>query len=303
MLVKEACKVGARGAGVVIALWAGMQCGGSGDSGNRNGTGGSAGSSTGTGGTGTGTGGAPGAGGIIGTGGGTSGLDAPTTGTDVCPLPPTMAPDAVIYDGSRAGASCGQTTKPPRGAAWFSYDDGTAVDGGMPRLLRGDFGGCGGQTDCAMHITGAGFTNYGAGMGFDMLDMGGAAVPVDATAYAGIQFWARGTINGTRGPSYVSSPQTIHVKILTQLPDRRGDDFGFYCQMIMDGTTWTQCNSAFAAMSRDGFRNDTVPVAGDMLDLSQLLKIQFEFSKFTDPPDATPTSVGFDFWIDNVAFY
>jgi hypothetical protein len=293
----------------VVALLIGLRCGGSGNNDDRTtGAGGSGGSGTGTGGsagntggTVTNSGGSTGTGGA-GTGGGTGGVraDAGSPGTDVCPLPTTTAVDALLYDGVPPGATCLTTLNAPRNSFWFGYDDATS-DGGIPRSVVGAFGGCGGASDCAIHATGSGFTNYGAGMGFDLRDAPGP-VPVDATPYMGIQFSAKGTITGTRGPMYASSPQTIHVKFVDPTV-RAGDDFGGYCSMLMNGT-WTVCNLAFAALTRDGFGNTTVPVATDVLDRGQLLKIQFEFSKFSDPPDSgVVTPVGFDFWIDNISFY
>lgn len=223
-----------------------------------------------------------------------------TPGTDVCPLPTTTAMNPVFYDGVNGGAACGTSTKAPHMGYWFSYNDKSA-DGGAPMTAVGEKGGCGGTTDCAYHTKGSGFTNYGAGVGFDLSDNAQmVAQPFDATGFMGIQFFAKGTITGTRGAKYASVAQSIHMKFATS-KDRGGDDFGGYCTI---GADWTKCNLAFSAATRDGFKDAMVPVASDMLDLNQLLKGQLEFSKFSEAADAgTLTPVTFDVWIDNVSFY
>jgi hypothetical protein len=163
------------------------------------------------------------------------------------------------------------------------------------------------MSDCAYHVVGSGFTDYGAGFGFDINDDASAppvAQPFDVTGYTGLQFYAKGTITGTRGRPgmpYVSAPQTIHTKLLTSTV-RGGDDFGGYC--LISETEWTRCTLNFADALRDGFGAATLPVTGDVFDRPNLLKLQFEFSKFTDPPDAgTVTPVNFDVFVDNISFY
>lgn len=238
-------------------------------------------------------------------GGGSSGSAGPPdpgpVTPDSCGFPTTMAPNPILYAGAPTGtgASCSTSIVMPRNASWFHYDDMTG-DGGISVLAKAEIGGCGGTSVCAYHARtsgSGGFTNYGAGVGFDLFDDAmSAATNYDASAYTGIQYWAKGTIAGTRGPGFVSAPQTIHLKLVTAT-DRRGDDYGAYCPMI-DPQTWTKCTLDFSAAKRDGF--SPVPaVGGDTLDLNQLRKVQFEFSRLNDPT----ATVSFDVWIDEVAFY
>ncbi len=232
-------------------------------------------------------------------GGATGTAGSSTTGADICGLPTTSAPNALLYNGATTAPMCGTAIAMPRVGYWFNYGDSTA---GAMETGKGDFGGCGGPTDCAYHISGSGYTDYGAGIGFDLNDSSASppvAQPYDATAYMGLQFYAKGTITGTRGPKYASLAQQIHMKFVTAT-DRSGDDYGGYCTV---GADWTMCSLTFAAATRDGF-SSTPPVATDMFDANMLEKIQLEFSKFSQPADAgTLTPVDFDVWVDDVSFF
>jgi hypothetical protein len=165
--------------------------------------------------------------------------------------------------------------------------------------------------DCAFHASGSGFADYGAGMGFDLNDdSGNNAQPYDAHMFTGIRYWVKGTITGTRTTNYAAQDQTIHLKILAGTPplddggpsSRHGDDYGTYCPV--DPTNWTLCQVAFVDATRDGF-NSEIPKDTDMLDLTQLLKLQFELSRYSTQPEggAAPPPVNFDIWIDDVEFY
>jgi hypothetical protein len=204
------------------------------------------------------------------------------------------------------GMGCASNIPAPRNGQWFQYHD-NSDDGGLSMSAKAEVGGCGGMSLCAFHangpLMGTGFTGYGAGVGFDLNDNSASvATNYDATAagYTGIQYWAKGTTTGTRGAHYSLSPQTIHLKLLTAT-DRQGDDYGSYCPMI-DPSTWTLCKVDFSMATRDGFSMTPDP-ATDMLDLNQLQKIQFEFSRYSDPPTTPPTTVSVDMWIDEVSFY
>ncbi len=278
-------------------------------------TGGSAGSDTATAGTSSGAGAGnvagssssgAGAGGTTGTlggagatAGGATGSAGSSSGTDTCGLPTTTAANALLYNGATTAPMCGTSIAMPRVGYWFNYGDSTT---GAMETGKGDFGGCGGPTDCAYHITGSGYTDYGAGIGFDLNDSMASppvAQPYDATAYMGLQFYAKGTITGTRGPKYANLAQQIHMKLVTAT-DRSGDDYGGYCTV---GADWTKCSVTFAGATRDGF-SSTPAVASDMLDANMLEKIQLEFSKFSQPADAgTLTPVDFDVWVDDVSFF
>jgi hypothetical protein len=236
-----------------------------------------------------------------GSSGSSSSGGTPTT-PDLCGFPSTDAASPVLYSGAPVGPNCVTGIPTPRNGTWFPYHDASG-DGGLVVVDVATPGGCGGVSTCALHAYGpvpdaGGFLSY-AGVGFDLFDVSGAPTSygVFANHYTGIQFWAKGTLTGTRGTGYSSSPQTIHLKLITATY-RSGDDYGVYCPMT-DPTTWTLCRLDFAAAKRDGF-NTTLPVAMDTFDGNQLQKIQFEASTYNGPPPAAAT---FDVWIDEVSFY
>src|SRR6185503_13398146 len=83
---------------------------------------------------------------------------------------------------------------------WYVYDDQTmgghlTPQPGMPFTMEPIPGGrC--ASEYAMRMSGTGFAEWGAGMGFDF-GYGGTVngrvvkIPVDARAYSGVRFWAR----------------------------------------------------------------------------------------------------------------
>jgi hypothetical protein len=250
------------------------------------------GGSTGTAGAASGGTGTAGAGTTAGTGG------AATSGVDVCGLPTTTAANPLLYDGVTTAPNCNSAIATPRAGYWFHYGDSTV---GATQTAAGAFGGCAGAADCAFHTTGMGYTDYGAGIGFDLNDDSAqTAQPYDATPYMGLQFWAKGTITGTRGPKYAQMDQEIHIKLVTAT-DRSGDDFGGYCVI---GADWTKCSLSFADATRDGFSKTPDPTT-DVLDANMMLKIQLEFSKFSQDADAgvTIVPVAYDVFVDDVSFF
>ncbi len=240
-----------------------------------------------------------------------SGVDAAPPTPDLCGFPTTTASMPILYAGVPSGAAetCVTSIPAPRSGTWFSYHDATD-DGGLTVTGGAGRGGCGGTSICAYHAygptedAGTGFSIYGAGVGFDLNDVNGSPTNYDAMAagYSGIQFWAKGTSTGTRGPGYVLSPQTIHLKLVTAT-DRHGDDYGSYCTMV-DPTNWTLCKLDFSAAKRDGFSTTPDPTT-DMFDYDQLQKVQFELSLYTAPAGTAPPlpTVMFDIWVDEVSFY
>jgi hypothetical protein len=150
--------------------------------------------------------------------------------------------------------------------------------------------GKGGATDCGFHTTGMGFTKWGGGAGIDFHNFSSKSCPLDASAFAGIQFSVKGTTTGTQGDAYMKLDNVIRVNLNTTT-DFTGDDFGGWCPLTAD---WTTCKIDFATAKRVGY---ATTVTGTF-DKTKLVKIQFQSSKFD-----MATSVTFDFWIDDLAFY
>jgi len=214
-----------------------------------------------------------------------------------------------IYVGGMPDPACPGTVLLP-GSGWFSYSDvnvdaGLDIDASAVSLLY-EPNGCDGPNDCAVHVTGSGYSVY-AGVGFPL---NGANTPSDAGAgYTGLQVWVKGTTTGTRGPSasclpcgnFAQSSNTIKVVFVTSV-NRDGDEFSAYCPTQGDaGTGWVLCQMPFSGLKRDGY-SSTPPVATDMFDVTTLEKIQFQPSPYT-PLDGGVGTESFDFWLDDIAFY
>jgi hypothetical protein len=185
-----------------------------------------------------------------------------------------------------------------RSGYWFTFNDATPggvqtppagppfLPQAIPGMPCGDMHG--------MHTFGSGYTNFGAGIGFDLNHPSGMVRMVyDAHDFHGIVFFAL----GPEGPDGGES-QSVQVQFLEAATTPTG---GGKC----DPTTET-CQAHWAA---------TVPITGTgwnwytvdwMKDINQpawgtpaawdpstLLAIQFQVN-----PAKT-----FDFWVDNIAFY
>jgi hypothetical protein len=251
---------------------------------------------------------------------GTSSTSSTSATTDsggggACSLPSPGATNGTLYTGGIPNPFCPSTLASgwPNNS-WFGYFDsttaGTTDAAAFNFTHQGDTGGCDGTSDCAFHTTGANIPGYGAGVGFTLANNSN----FDASIYTGFQVWLKGTTTGTRGQGFVLSPNTVHVKFITALPDggdeRNGDDYGAYCPTLSDAGSdaWVVCTLQFAGLTRDGFRGTDSGAPdpnSDVFDPQNLQKIQFEISSFTPPVDASDQteSVTFDVWIDDVAFF
>ena len=180
-----------------------------------------------------------------------------------------------------------------RVGAWFTYNDESA--GGM-QSPTGEFtpaqGGAGGSAFSAS-MSGSGFAEWGAGMGFDLNnpgdDSGGAGVknPWDASGFTGVAFRARGNV-------------PVRVALVTQaiVSEEFGgnctpsDEEGMMCDDAHGMTfplndTWTQYVVPFASASQGGWG-----LAADF-DAATMTSIQFDVGANLD----------FEIWIDDIGFY
>lgn len=191
---------------------------------------------------------------------------------------------------------------------WFGYNDGTNDAGTFTHTAMEP--GCGGAGSCAYYAssTGAGFTNYGAGVGLTLNNNAN----FDASQFNGLMVYMMGTTQGTRTNGFMPQNDIVHVKLVTALPDggdeRNGDDYGGYCPLDNDAGAgcFTLCQLPFAGLTRDGFRgvdSGAPNPATDMFDPQNLQKIQFEFSLYSAPDGGVPTPVTFNVVIGYVTFY
>jgi hypothetical protein len=191
---------------------------------------------------------------------------------------------------------------------WFSYND-MSSEAGAP-MAGQQAGGCDSTASCAYHISGSGFTTYGAGAGITLASNN----IFDASMYTGFDVWLRGFTKGTRASGYSMTDNSVHVKFVTGsstdagADPRLGDDFGFYCTQLTGDTTnpcYTKCHMAFSDLKRDGFRSAEAGApdpSTDVFDPKNLVKIQFEFSLYQGADGGINEPVSFDIWIDGIAW-
>jgi hypothetical protein len=214
-----------------------------------------------------------------------------------CSLP---TPGLALYVGLLAPAC--PTAPLIGGNSFFSYNDGTAGDGGTVSLTYMT-PGCSGTGQCGVYASGSGYTGYGAGIGFTLNNNN----PSDAgVGFTGFLVYLMGTTTGTRGSGFQMANHTIHVKFPTST-NRDGDDYGAYCPTQGDsGTGWTLCKLPFAGLTRDCYAPADAgfpACASDMFDLSNLEKIQFEASLYSAEDGGVPSPVSFSIALDDIAFY
>jgi hypothetical protein len=176
--------------------------------------------------------------------------------------------DAVIY--ARDG----------RQGAWYTYNDATAGAVQNPEAMTSFTPTAGGAPASPLfmaHSDGAGFAEWGWGMGIDLNnagdDMGGPGLrmPYDGSAHTGIVFRARGDVS-------------IRLKILVEaiVPADAGGTCAEMCEdahgkiIALEGE-WTQFVVPFTDLFQEGWGFGEVD-----LDPATLMSIQFQVAKSTD---------------------
>jgi len=267
---------------------------GTGSAGTNSGFGGNAG--TGSGGTSSGFGGSTtGFGGTSSGFGGTSGTGTAGTGT----AGTGTAGTGTAGTGS-AGTGSGMVTdmiddlelgtgsilmKNNRVGAWYTYNDKTT--GGTQTPTAGmtfavDMTGGVNGSKCA-RTQGMGFTNWGAGMGFDLNNTGTAkGVYMGAGAYTGIAFQSKGSKFRIKVliPATTPTAEGGTCSAATGCGDNHGK--------IIDATTaWTAQTVPFSALTQEGWGTAAA------FSNAGIIGIQFQVAK----------GETFDFSIDNIGFY
>ncbi len=171
-----------------------------------------------------------------------------------------------------------------RAGYWGTYNDGTGTQTPAPGSpLKPEAGGAN-STGYAIHTSGSGFSDWGAGLQVD-LNNSGSRSPYDASAYGGITFFARGSGN-------------VRIELVTtaiSVPADGGncaeDCYDSHGANITLGDAWQQHTVVFGDVAQEGWG---APAA---FDPSQILGINF---KMTKPDEDTP--VDFDLWLDELKF-
>lgn len=221
---------------------------------------------------------------------------------------PASGADTIYLGGLPAGLCGSGFTYNGATQDWFGYNDGTSEAGAQ--VASQQPGGCDNTQSCAYHTSGSGYTSYGAGAGITL----NSNAVFDASQYTGLNVYLRGFTTGTRGPGFSQTNNTVHVKFITGAASdaatdpRDGDDYGGYCPIDGSdaGSCYTLCQLPLSALTRDGFRSTDAGVTDptvDMFDPQNLVKVQFEFSLYSEPDGGVPEPVSFDVWIDGISWY
>ena len=184
--------------------------------------------------------------------------------------------DAILAAGGRVGN-------------WYTFHDATATGVQMPS--EADFkpasGGAGGSKFSA-ETSGMGFTDWGAGMGFDLNNAGTTRGMYDAGKYKTLAFKAKGNV--TLRLAFEIAGTVPMTEGGTCMPSTT---MGMECE-DMHGTTikltadWAEYEIPFANLKQEGW-GKVVP-----FDAKTAMGISFQTA---DP------NVVFDFAIDDVRFY
>ena len=165
---------------------------------------------------------------------------------------------------------------------WYSAGDGTSTDltpGQDADFLQTEIPGGRGTSHYAARLTGSGFTDFGALMGFAPND----GKPYDASGASGLTFWMKSNVAAS-----VSFPT-----LETNSPSDGGEcaegeylcNNRFAFQITAPPNEWTEYHVPFAALAQNAGSATWQP--------SHLLHIDFAARR--DTP--------FDVWVDDVAFY
>lgn len=182
-----------------------------------------------------------------------------------------------------------------RSGGWWAASDGSAGGTMVPSPDREappeplPIPRC--ESRYAMHVTGAGFEEWGAILGVSFVWANGGQLPYDASRHEGVTFWARIGDTSTNTvrvafPDINSEPEggicTDDGSLETGCFDTRG--------VVVTGLSqqWKRYRIPFAGASQRGFGLPTDALATD-----QLYGLHFFFEAGTV----------FDFWVDDLMFY
>ena len=179
---------------------------------------------------------------------------------------------------------------------WYVFDDGTdggvltPPQGSLASLVISTIPGGRGSSLHAAHVSGnAGFTNYGAGMGFNLNSPSSTAPPgvFDASGHVGFTFYARalgdaGTTNVTF--NVVDQPRALAASG----GDCDGGTFcsGYYGYPMVLTPTWRQVTIYYSELQPPNW------AAGPAFAPGEMIGCQFQANQ----------GYAFDLWIDDISF-
>jgi hypothetical protein len=162
-------------------------------------------------------------------------------------------------------------------------------------------GRCG--SSFAQHVTGGGFTSYGPSLSQDFLYKDGktmmvVGMPMDASTFTGVMFWARKGDTAGAAPTLRLIVNDVTTHELGDVCDPKAAPGvgGEMSEACWDGwmteralpSTWTLVKVPFTVMKQGGFGKKGAAIQTD-----KLYGLSFQM----------PNMATFDFWIDDVSFY
>src|SRR5262249_39465772 len=132
----------------------------------------------------------------------------------------------------------------------------------------------------AAHMSGKGFTTWGAGMGLDLNHPGGGTrASLDASKYKGVTFWAMAGAGATT---------SLRVNFPDKDTDPSGGTCGTKCQdhfgaVLTLSSSWTQQTIQFSDLKQQGWGT-----AAASFDAKSAYGVEF----------MVPANTTFDLWID-----
>ncbi|MCA9680934.1 MAG: hypothetical protein KC457_01965 [Myxococcales bacterium] len=164
---------------------------------------------------------------------------------------------------------------------WYVFNDGSAGGTQTPpaNAVLPEAGGANG-TGKAMHTSGSGFSEWGAGIGTDVNGEGGIKMTWDASQYSGIVLMARG-----------SGQVRAVLQIEATVPPEEGGTCAANCdphgKILVLSDSWQQFTIPFNQLTQEGWGT---PASWDA---STLVGIQFKVA----------ANANFDFRVDEIGFY
>jgi hypothetical protein len=219
-------------------------------------------------------------------------------------------PDALMIDDMEDGDGeiCDTAYSPTRRGAWFTVSDGTSsalqpAPSGLfvPTAIQGGRAGSFYPSFYAARMTGSGFTDWGALMGFNLKVPDLSPEEYDASTTGGIKFWMKS-----------NAPVNVGFPVKATIPDSRGgmcadSDDAFNCNNHFTFAItapapdqWVEYDVPFAALAQSikGDAQGNTVFGSVPWTPAKLVGIQFAAAR---PP--TALELAFDVWVDDIQFY
>jgi hypothetical protein len=179
-----------------------------------------------------------------------------------------------------------------RSGFWYTYNDGTGMQTPVPDptgLIPFKTSAGGHSAMFSAHTSGTAFTTWGAGMGFDFNNTASKSCVYNASAYAGIKFWAKGNV---AIKAMVKIPGTTQSTSDSGTCTTTGmcEDHYFLQPKPILTDAWTQYTIDFSSATTFGQEGWGVKVP---FDKTNIIAVQFQVGM----------SLPFDFSVDDITFY